>query len=265
MRRVDRRQLAALRRGGGGRERERFAFRLESEPQVHSLRLRFAGPAHECVVESALRSARRRNRRRPGGRFGDRASAFQILSGAARFPSGSVIPCLRNQRDARIARHGPFDELRHDGGAGFELRLTQDKVLHFAFDTVLIDELPARHLIEPQPQRREPVLIGVLHLGLAIEQAREHVVAKRQIARGRDGCEGKRPDEEPACREFGAGELEAAAFMAARHVNDEIARGIHETIGLITIAHSVARPAQLSRHMKLLATAAAFAMAIRTH
>ena len=53
--------------------------------------------------------------------------------------------------------------------------------------------------------------------------------------------------------------------MAVRHVNDEIARGIHETIGLITIAHSVARPAQLSRHMKLLATAAAFAMAIRTH
>ena len=98
-------------------------------------------------------------------------------------------------------RQGSFlDEPRDHDGARLQLRLAYDEILNFAFDAVLVDGLPAGRLVELQAQRRQTVLISILHLRLASEQAGQHVVPEGEIRGGarRDDAQGKRQSAEPA-------------------------------------------------------------------
>jgi hypothetical protein len=205
---VDRRKLvarvAALARGGG------LVFGVAAEPQIHAFRLWFSRQRRHAVIDRAL--ARLGQRHGRGARRG-----------------GDV--------NAGVADAGALDQLRHRGGAGLQPRLTDDQVLHRALDAVLIDELAAGHLIEPQPQGGDAVLVGVLHLGLAFEQPGQHIVAKQHIARRRNDPGADQRREQAAARQHGSGNLEASALVAARHMEDVIAGGLDKTVRLITLGH----------------------------
>ena len=68
----------------------------------------------------------------------------------------------------------------------FEHRLAASHGIELLLVLLLIEQLPARHAVDLAAQFRDAILIGILHLGLAGDQAGEEVVAKSKIGRGHD-------------------------------------------------------------------------------
>ena len=132
---------------------------------------------------------------------------------------------------------GFFDQKSDDSRTRLELSLTHDEALHLPFDAVLIDELPARHLVEAQAKRRETILIGILHLGFAIEKPRQHVIAKHEIAGGGGDKDRARPEQSAKPEERQPRNFDPTAFLAAGQMQDIISAGGDELIRLRTRGH----------------------------
>jgi hypothetical protein len=139
-----------------------------------------------------------------------------------------------------------LQKTRHDGRAGLQHGLTDDKALHLALDPVGIDELPAGHLIEAQPRRREAVFVGVLHLRLAFDKSGQQVVAEYQIACGADQRCADERQQRGSAEQNEARNFETAALMTARHVHDVI-RGVFDKLKRPFTQGHVALPDRLRR------------------
>jgi len=65
---------------------------------------------------------------------------------------------------------------------------------------LLVEQLAAGGAVDFGAQFRDAIFIGVLHLGLARDQARQHIVAKGEISSGRGRPHAKRShraDDDP--------------------------------------------------------------------
>ena len=82
----------------------------------------------------------------------------------------------------------------------FERRLAARDLFELALDLLLIEQLAARELVDLAAQIGDAILVGVLHLRLAREQAGQHVVAEREIGGGNgrpSGHHDQRADDGP--------------------------------------------------------------------
>ena len=71
-------------------------------------------------------------------------------------------------------------------GAALERRLPLQQRFELLLELLLIEQLPAGDAVDLRAQFGDAVLIGELHLGLAADQAGEHVVAEGEIGAGQD-------------------------------------------------------------------------------
>ncbi len=199
---VDGEEPLARRRGRQGRQRNRL--RLPAESQFEPFRLRPGGGGGGRGPASVFRGRRDGGRRRLGG--------ARRLGASGRGDHGH----------ARVAREGALDETRNDRGAGFELRLAQNEALDLSLDAVLIDELPARQLIEAQAQGGDAVFVGVLHPELALDQIGEQLVVKGQIAGGAKERRGRESGKRAGGGQGAGRQTIAAAAIAARHFENDV-------------------------------------------
>jgi hypothetical protein len=63
-------------------------------------------------------------------------------------------------------------------------------------ELLLVEQLAVREAIDLRPQFRDAVLVGILHMSLARDQAPQHVLAECEIGRGHERPAGH--DHEPA-------------------------------------------------------------------
>ena len=75
---------------------------------------------------------------------------------------------------------------RDRGRAGFQLGLTRKQVMHLPFEGVLIEKLPARHPVDLRAHGGEAILIGDLHVPVALQESRQDIVAEDVPAQGRN-------------------------------------------------------------------------------
>ena len=68
---------------------------------------------------------------------------------------------------------------------GFQRGLAAHDLVELLVELFLVEQLAAGGAIDLGAQFGDAVFIGVLHLGLARDQPRQDVVAKREIGRGR--------------------------------------------------------------------------------
>ena len=174
-----------------------------SGPQIETLGPGLAVERRHAVVDRALR--------RPWlGRYSGGESSRRRRQHARRGDGARRVP------------HRVFEKARHHGGAGLQHGLADDEAAHLAFDAIGIDELPAGHLIEAQPCRRQAILVSILHLRLAFDQPGQQIVAEHQIARGGDHGRADQRQQGGSAEQSEARDLEAAALLTARHVHDVI-------------------------------------------
>ena len=74
-------------------------------------------------------------------------------------------------------------ERGHDRAALFQLRLPRKKIVNFALEGILVQQLPAGDAIELGAGLCDTVLVGVPHFDLVGEIDAEHFVVKRQVER----------------------------------------------------------------------------------
>ena len=65
-------------------------------------------------------------------------------------------------------------------GARFKRRLPAQQIVELLLELLLVEQLPAGGAVDLGAQFGDAVLVGVLLLGLARDQAFEHVVAGRR-------------------------------------------------------------------------------------
>ena len=175
-----------------------------SGPQIETLGPGLAVERRHAVVDRALR--------RPWlGRYSGGESSRRRRRQDARRGDG-----------ARRVPHRVFEKARHHGGAGLQHGLADDEAAHLAFDAIGIDELPAGHLIEAQPCRRQAILVSILHLRLAFDQPGQQIVAEHQISRGGEHGRADQRQQGGSAEQSEARDLEAAALLTARHMHDVI-------------------------------------------
>src|SRR5262249_26954700 len=87
-------------------------------------------------------------------------------------------------------------------------------LVEFLVELFLVEQLPAGGAIDARAQLRDAVLIGVLHLGLARDQAGEDIVAERKIGGGRRRPHAEQGDGANADPEHDRPEANLLAGMA---------------------------------------------------
>ena len=107
-------------------------------------------------------------------------------------------------------------------GALLQGRLPLQQCVELFLELFLVEQLAAHDAIDLRAQFGDAVLIGKLHLGLPSDQAGEDIVAKREIAAGRDRPgphHHKRANHDPECDRSDAnlvsGVRERVALLAA--------------------------------------------------
>ena len=69
------------------------------------------------------------------------------------------------------------------GGARFEQRLPAHDLIELRLELLLVEQLPAGDAVDLGAQFGDAVLVGELHLRLARDQPRQHVVVECEIGR----------------------------------------------------------------------------------
>ena len=92
----------------------------------------------------------------------------------------------------RPDRAGDVGHRAERGRTRFQCRLAPHDLVELLVELFLVEHLPAGGAVDLGAQLGDAILIGVLHLGLARDQPRQHVVAESKIGRGRS-----RPHPEP--------------------------------------------------------------------
>ncbi len=77
-------------------------------------------------------------------------------------------------------------DARQGGRARFQGRLAAHQLIELLLELLLVQELPAGDAIDLGSQIGDAILIGVLHVGLAGDQAGQEIVAKGEISGGGD-------------------------------------------------------------------------------
>ena len=80
------------------------------------------------------------------------------------------------------------DNAAERGGARFQRGLPAHDLVELLLELLLVEQLAAGHAIDLGAQLGDAVLVGELHVGLARDQPRQHVVAEGEIGGG-----GERP------------------------------------------------------------------------
>ncbi len=124
-------------------------------------------------------------RRPPKPKHRGRGPARCSRSGAG--PSSASVRRRPGRRDSLRVEPGAAHRLAEAGDdvlALVEGILPAGEPLEVGLDGVLVEELAAGEPVDVGAQRRDAVLVGVLHAGLARERGGEDVVAEEKIAGG---------------------------------------------------------------------------------
>ena len=130
-------------------------------------------------------------------RRGRGAGAPRAVTGRRRLCAGRVCAARGAADRAGRGRIGNAAQRRR---VRFQRGLAAGKLLELSLELLLVEQLPAGGAIDLRAQFGEAVFVGELLLGLTRDEPSEHVVAEREIGRGRGRParhDNDRPDGNP--------------------------------------------------------------------
>ena len=147
------------------------------------------------------RNHQRRAQFKPRLAIGRRHEDHGVADRRRLWRAGRRLGCGAAALRANRAGHRRIGNGAKRSGARFQRGLATHDLVELLVELLLVQQLPAGSAIDACAQLSDAVLIGVLHLGLAGDQPRQHIVAEGEVSGGRrrphaEQGDGANPDPE---------------------------------------------------------------------